>query len=35
MMAKKEYELFDPKKFKIDVEEEIFSKQKQIILSLP
>lgn len=34
-MAKKEYALFDVKKFKIDVEEEIFSKQKQIILSLP
>ena len=34
-MAKKEYELYDPKKFKIDVEEKIFSKQKQILLSLP
>lgn len=34
-MSKKDYELYDPKRFKVQLEEQAFSKQRNIDLSLP
>ncbi len=34
-MSKKDYELYDPKRFKVQLEEQGFSKQRNIDLSLP